>query len=101
LKGATPASLLTGNPLAAVPPIVVYTGAKKPSGTGEAEANAATIKPAKKKQAKSDKPNGEKTAKTTEAKADAKGDAAKTAKQAPPKTAQAKSTKPKPAPTAQ
>src|SRR5262249_36242955 len=75
LKGATRAPLLTGNPLAAVPPIVVFTGARKPAGSGEAEANAATIKPAKKKQAK-----GDKAAKTTEAKADTKGDTKKDTK---------------------
>ena len=104
LKGATRASLLTGNPLAAVPPIVVYTGARKPAGTGEAEANAATIKPAKKKQAKGDKPKSDKPApKSADAKpADAKADKSdKGAKPAAPKTAQAKTTKPKPAPTAQ
>jgi D-alanyl-D-alanine carboxypeptidase len=104
LKGATRASLLTGNPLAAVPPIVVYTGARKPAGTGEAEANAATIKPAKKKQAKGDKPKSDKPApKSADAKpADAKADKSdKGTKPAPPKTAQAKTTKPKPAPTAQ
>ena len=102
LKGATRASLLTGNPLAAVPPIVVYTGARKPSGSGEAEANAATIKPAKKKQAKGDKAKGDKpSTKTADAKPDTKGDAAKSAKPSAPKTAQAKTTKPKVAPTAQ
>jgi D-alanyl-D-alanine carboxypeptidase len=102
LKGATRASLLTGNPLAAVPPIVVYTGARKPSGSGEAEANAATIKPAKKKQAKGDKAKGDKpSTKTADAKPDTKGDAAKSAKPSAPKTAQAKSAKPKAAPTPQ
>ncbi len=96
LKGSTTASLLTGNPLAAGPPIVVFTGAKKPAGSGEAEANAATIKPAKKHaKAKGDKASS----KTTEAKADVKPDAAK--KPAAPKTAQAKTSKPKVAPTAQ
>ena len=99
LKGATKTSLLTGNPLAAVPPIVVYTGARKPAGSGEAEANAATIKPAKKKQAKGDKSKDDKASpKTADAKAD-KTEAAK--KPAPPKTAQAKTSKPKPAPTTQ
>ncbi|HEY1544823.1 MAG TPA: serine hydrolase [Xanthobacteraceae bacterium] len=48
LKGSTHASLLTGNPLADVPPVVVFTGAKRPAGGGEAEADAATLKPAKK-----------------------------------------------------
>jgi D-alanyl-D-alanine carboxypeptidase len=101
LKGAIKTSLLTGNPLAAVPPIVVYTGARKPSGSGEAEANAATIKPAKKKQAKGDKSSTKTTEAKTETKPDTKGDAAKPAKPSPPKTAQAKTAKPKVAPTAQ
>jgi D-alanyl-D-alanine carboxypeptidase len=101
LKGAIKTSLLTGNPLAAVPPIVVYTGARKPAGSGEAEANAATIKPAKKKQAKGDKAKGDKSSpKTADAKAD-KTEAAKSAKPSAPKTAQAKTTKPKVAPTTQ
>jgi D-alanyl-D-alanine carboxypeptidase len=101
LKGAIKTSLLTGNPLAAVPPIVVYTGARKPSGSGEAEANAATIKPAKKKQAKGDKSSTKTTEAKTETKPDTKGDAAKPAKPSPPKTAQAKTAKPKVVPTAQ
>jgi hypothetical protein len=101
LKGAIKTSLLTGNPLAAVPPIVVYTGARKPSGSGEAEANAATIKPAKKKQAKGDKSSTKTTEAKTETKPDTKGDAAKPAKPSAPKTAQAKTNKPKVAPTAQ
>jgi D-alanyl-D-alanine carboxypeptidase len=46
----TRASLLTGNPLvAAVPPVVVFTGAKRPTGSGEAEADAATLKAKHKK----------------------------------------------------
>jgi len=48
LKGSTHASLLTGNPLADVPPIVVFTGAKRPTGSGEAEADAAMPKSSKK-----------------------------------------------------
>jgi D-alanyl-D-alanine carboxypeptidase len=48
LKGSTRTSLLTGNPLAEVPPVVVFTGAKRPTGGGEAEAEAATLKPSKK-----------------------------------------------------
>src|SRR6185437_5224982 len=47
LKGATHGSLLTGNPLTNVPPIVVYTGPKRPTGSGQAEADAATLKSAK------------------------------------------------------
>jgi D-alanyl-D-alanine carboxypeptidase len=89
LKGATRAALLTGNPLAAVPPIVVYTGAKRPSGSGEAEANAATLKSRHK----------HKTARNSDKGSDTKPSAAKT-KAA--KTAQAKvTTKPKVAPSAQ
>jgi hypothetical protein len=92
LKGSTRGALLTGNPLAAVPPIVVYTGPKKPSGSGEAEADAAMLKQAKKHAKKSDKP-----------KADAKADKTEAAKNTKPspKTAQAKTTKPKVAPTTQ
>jgi D-alanyl-D-alanine carboxypeptidase len=106
LKGSTKASLLTGNPLAAGPPIVVFTGAKRPSGSGEAEADAATLKsPKKHAKAKGDKAKGDKT-KVSDAKADAKTEAAKTAKTSAaksttPKTAQAKTSKPKVAPTAQ
>ncbi len=63
----TRAALLTGNPLAAVPPIVVFTGAKQPNGSGEAEADAATLKGHKKHgpkaaKAKHDKPAKKKTA---------------------------------------
>jgi D-alanyl-D-alanine carboxypeptidase len=94
LKGSTKTALLTGNPLVAgVPPIVVFTGPKKPSGSGEAEASAAMLKQAKKHAKKSDKP-----------KPDAKGEkteAAKDTKPSAPKTAQAKPTKPKVAPTTQ
>jgi D-alanyl-D-alanine carboxypeptidase len=93
-KGSTKGALLTGNPLAAVPPIVVYTGPKKPTGSGDAEANAAMLK--QKKQArKTDKP------KTANAKTD-KTEAAKNTQPAAPKTAQAKTTqKPKVTPTTQ
>jgi D-alanyl-D-alanine carboxypeptidase len=103
LKGATKAALLTGNPLAAGPPIVVFTGARKPTGSGEAEADAATLKAAKKHaKAKADKAGDKAKA------ADAKADSAKTsgakasgAKTSAPKTAQAKPAKPKVAPTTQ
>ena len=99
LKGATKGSLLTGNPLAAVPPIVVYTGAKRPTGSGEAEADAATLKSAKKHKkhapkaatAKSDKPQ----------KADQAPKAPKSPKPKHPKSAQAKATKPKATPSTQ
>jgi len=109
LKGSTKAALLTGNPLAAVPPIVVYTGPKKPTGSGEAEANAAMLKQPKKQAKKSDKtktadakPSAVKSDKTEAAKT-AKPAAPKTAqvKPAAPKTAQAKPTKSKVAPTTQ
>jgi len=109
LKGSTKAALLTGNPLAAVPPIVVYTGPKKPTGSGEAEANAAMLKQPKKQAKKSDKtktadakPSAVKSDKTEAAKT-TKPAAPKTAqvKPAAPKTAQAKPTKPKVAPTTQ
>jgi hypothetical protein len=100
-KGSTKAALLTGNPLAAVPPIVVYTGPKKPTGSGQAEADAAMLKQAKKHAKKSDKP-GDKP-KTGDAKTDKtdKIEAAKNTKPATPKTAQAKPQKPKVAPTTQ
>ena len=65
----TRAALLTGNPLAAVPPIVVFTGAKQPNGGGEAEADAATLRSGHKKhgpkaaaKSKHDKPAKKKTA---------------------------------------
>jgi D-alanyl-D-alanine carboxypeptidase len=101
LKGATKAALLTGNPLAAGPPIVVFTGPKRPSGSGEAEADAATLKAATKKHAKA---KADKTGDKTAAKSsDAKSDSAKTssAKTNAAKTAQAKPAKPKVVPTTQ
>ena len=107
LKGSTKTALLTGNPLAAVPPIVVYTGPKKPTGSGEAEADAAMLKQKKQKQAKkNDKPTDKpKTAdaKSSTAKNDKtdKTEAAKNTKPAAPKTAQAKPQKPKATPTTQ
>jgi D-alanyl-D-alanine carboxypeptidase len=94
LKGATRGALLTGNPLAAVPPIVVYTGAKRPSGSGEVEANAATLNSRHK----------HKTAKNSDKNSDAKATSANpaAAKTKAAKTAQAKvTTKPKVAPSAQ
>ena len=98
LKGSTRGTLLIGNPLAAVPPIVVYTGPKKPSGSGDAEADAAMLKQAKKHAKKSDKPKPD--AKASAAKSD-KTEAAKNTKPSAPKTAQAKPAKPKVAPTTQ
>ncbi len=100
LKGATHGSLLTGNPAADVPPIVVFTGAKRPTGSGEAEADAATLKSSKKHnkhgpksaKAKGDKPQ----------KADKSPKAPKNPKTGQAKTAQAKATpKPKATPASQ
>jgi D-alanyl-D-alanine carboxypeptidase len=87
LKGATHGSLLTGNPLADVPPVVVFTGAKRPTGNGEAEADAATLKSAK-KHTKHGAKAGTKAAK-------AKGDKPEKADKSPkapktPKTGQSK-----------
>ena len=73
LKGSTKTALLTGNPLVAgVPPIVVFTGPKKPSGSGEAEASAAMLKQAKKHAKKSDKPKPDAKGEKTEAAKDTK-----------------------------
>ena len=105
LKGSTKGSLLTGNPLvAAVPPIVVYTGPKKPTGSGQAEADAAMLKQPKKHAKKSDKQNDKPKiadTKTDKSAAAKKTEAAKNTKPAAPKTAQAKPQKPKVAPTTQ
>jgi D-alanyl-D-alanine carboxypeptidase len=79
LKGATHGALLTGNPLAAVPPIVVFTGARPPNGSGEAEADAATgvhkkhgpkaaAKSKHDKATKTDKPANKKNAKADQVK---------------------------------
>jgi D-alanyl-D-alanine carboxypeptidase len=98
LKGSTHGSLLTGNPLAAVPPMVVYTGAQRPTGSGEAEADAALLKSNKAKKTKhspktaakpkNDPKNDTKTDPKSDTKTDTKAD--KSAKPKPPKTAQAK-----------
>jgi D-alanyl-D-alanine carboxypeptidase len=115
LKGSTRASLLTGNPLAAGPPTIVFTGAKRPSAAAAVlDADSATVKPHHKrpKTAKTgdDAPPKQTAAKTpadkpaeakaTAAKAD--GDKAAPAKTTP-KTAQAKvaPAKPKVAPAVQ
>ena len=94
-KDGTGASLLTGNPLAAVPPIVVYVGPKRAVAVATAADDAAipVAKPRRKpKAAATDKPAAKNTAAApTEAKP-----AAKT-----PKTAQAKAAKPKSAPHTQ
>jgi D-alanyl-D-alanine carboxypeptidase len=56
LKGSSKATLLTGNPLAAGPPIVVFTGTKKPAAaTADAEADAVTLKPPHHKRTKTAK----------------------------------------------
>jgi D-alanyl-D-alanine carboxypeptidase len=94
-KDGTGASLLTGNPLAAVPPIVVYVGPKRAVAVATAADDAAipVAKPRRKpKAAATDKPAA---AKNTGAPTEAKP-AAKT-----PKTAQAKASKPKSAPHTQ
>ena len=100
LKGSTRAALLTGNPLAAVPPIVVFTGAKRPSGSGEAEADAATLKSSRHKHAKAKRDKASTKVSNLDS---AKQTAAKTSapKSTAAKTAQAKSAKPKVAPTTQ
>lgn len=95
-KDGSGASLLTGNPLAAVPPIVVYVGPKRAVAVATAADDAAipVAKPRRKpKAAATDKPAAAKNtaAGPTEAKP-----AAKT-----PKTAQAKAAKPKSAPHTQ
>ena len=100
LKGSTRAALLTGNPLAAVPPIVVFTGAKRPSGSGELEADAATLKSSRHKHAKAKRDKASTKVSNLDS---AKQTAAKTSapKSTAAKTAQAKSAKPKVAPTTQ
>ena len=95
-KDGTGASLLTGNPLAAVPPIVVYVGPKRAVAVATAADDAAipVAKPRRKpKAAAADKPAAAKN--TAAAPTEAKP-AAKT-----PKTAQAKAAKPKSAPHTQ
>jgi D-alanyl-D-alanine carboxypeptidase len=84
LKGSTRGSLMTGNPLANVPPIVVFTGAKQPTGSGDTEADAATVQSAKKHK------HGPKSAKTKSDKPDKSAKSPKAPKT--PKTAQAKAT---------
>jgi D-alanyl-D-alanine carboxypeptidase len=56
LKGATRGSLLTGNPLAAVPPIVVYVGPKRAAATASTEDDAAIPAAKKRKHAKKTDP---------------------------------------------
>jgi D-alanyl-D-alanine carboxypeptidase len=102
LKGATHGSLLTGNPLADVPPIVVYTGAARPTGSGEAEADAALLKSNKKKTKHGPKTAAKPKSDTkTDTKTDTKADTkdVKSAKPKKPKTnpKTASATKPKPA----
>lgn len=95
-KDGTAASLLTGNPLAAVPPIVVYVGPRRAVAVATAADDAAipVAKPRRKpKAAATDKPAAAKN--TAAAPTEAKP-AAKT-----PKTAQAKAAKPKSAPHTQ
>jgi D-alanyl-D-alanine carboxypeptidase len=98
LKGATRGSLLTGNPLAAVPPIVVYVGPKRATATATAEDDAAIPAAKKRKHAK----------KTDTKQADAKSAGAKStdtkkpdAKKTDATTAKVTTAKPKAAPSAQ
>jgi hypothetical protein len=70
-----------------VPPIVVYTGAKRPTGSGEAEADAATLKSAKKH-----KKHGPKAAKAKSAKPQKADKSPKTPKS--PKAGHAKTDQP-------
>src|SRR5215469_6124487 len=110
LKDSQRGSLLTGNPLAAVPPVVVYVGPKRATAVANAADDAAipaAAKPHHKRKAADAKAGDPKTgdAKAGDAKAgDAKAGSAKPADAKPkPKTAQAKSpaAKPKAAPPAQ
>jgi len=96
-------SLLTGNPLADVPPVVVFTGARRPTGNGVTEADAATLKSSKKKHGpKTAKPKTDKPPQTDKPqKADKAPKAPKTPKAKQAKTAQAKATKPKATPATQ
>jgi D-alanyl-D-alanine carboxypeptidase len=103
-KGSRPASLLTGNPLTNVPPIVVFTGAKRPAGNGDAEADAATVQSAKKHKhgPKAAKAKGDKPQKADKSPKAPKSPKAGQAKADQPKTAQARATpKPKAPPSTQ
>ncbi len=111
LKDSQRGSLLTGNPLAAVPPIVVYVGPKRATAVATAADDAAIptpAKPHKVKRSKATDTDKEKDKQAAAKPADAKAGDAKAGekpadakpKSSTPKTAQAKSTaaKPKPAP---
>ncbi len=111
LKDSTRGSLLTGNPLAAVPPVVVYVGPHRATAVATAadDAAIATAKPRRKhtKVATTEKTD-KKHAKPADTKATAarsadvtSGDAKTAAKASPAKTTQAKAAKPKVAPAAQ
>jgi D-alanyl-D-alanine carboxypeptidase len=105
LKDSQRGSLLTGNPLAAVPPTVVYVGPKRASAVATAEDDAAIPTPAKPHKKRSKSAATEKDKPAAGKPAEAKGDKPAEAKSKPsaPKTAQAKSpaAKPKAAPPAQ
>lgn len=106
LKDSERGSLLTGNPLAEVPPVVVYVGPKRATAVATAEDDAAIPAPTKphrkRKVAATDKAAGEKPAEAKKSAEAKKPREAKSAKSSTPKTAQAKvSPKPKAAPAAQ
>lgn len=99
-KDGSPASLLTGNPLAAVPPIVVYVGPKRATAVATAADDAAIPAPKprrKHKVATTDKPTDKPAAAKSTAAAPAEAKAAAKS----PKTAQAKAAKPKSTPHTQ
>ncbi len=87
LKGSTRGSLMTGNPLAAVPPTIVYTGPTKTALAAAAEAAAAD---AAAPRTKRKKPKA--TAKTTDKAADVAPATPKTAKKPDAKAAAPKPT---------
>jgi D-alanyl-D-alanine carboxypeptidase len=116
LKDSQRESLLTGNPLAAVPPVVVYVGPKRATAVPTAEDDAAIPTPAKPHKKRktaatnnTDKPATSADAKTGSSKtgaakaADAKHDAKPSdakSKTGTPKAGQAKSSAAKPKPAA-
>jgi len=93
LKGATRGPLLTGNPLAAVPPMVVYVGPKRATVQASAEDDAAVIS------AKPHKKRGKVAATAKDAPAKAAGAKANGAKTGDGKTGESKAHGTKPAGT--
>ncbi|HUI96877.1 MAG TPA: D-alanyl-D-alanine carboxypeptidase family protein [Xanthobacteraceae bacterium] len=99
LKDSQRGSLLTGNPLAAVPPIVVYVGPKRATAVATAADDAAIPTPAKphKKRTKAAATEKDKDKQAAAKPADAKtGDAKAKAAEAKPKTGAAKTAQAKP-----